>query len=203
MNYIDKIYYINLDKRTDRKELFEKQIDDYLIPRNKIERFPAIHNQSGMIGCNQSHLQVLKLALKNKFENILIFEDDFEFLIPKEKFYDLLNKFFQKYKDDYDVCYLQYSTLETTDKDEIIGQTKKSHGAAGYLINKKIIQDYINILEYSTNQLIKTNEHWNYQNDVCWHPLQKIKNFYYFKERIGKQRASHSDLSGQFCDRGF
>jgi len=203
MNFIDKIYYINLDKRRDRKELLEEEFDKMQIPKDKIERFPAFYNEEGMIGCNQSHLEVLKLALKNNYENVLIFEDDFKFLVTKENFYDLLNKFFQKYKDDYDVCFLQYNIVEKIDKDEIISQTTKSHGAAGYLINKKIISDFINILEEATKNLIKTKEHWNYQNDTCWHQLQKTRNFYFFNERIGKQRASYSDLSCEFCDRGF
>ena len=82
-------------------------------------------------------------------------------------------------------------------------KVKKSHGAGGYLINKKIIPEYINILETATKNLIETHEHWKYQNDVCWHELQKKRNFYYFKERIGKQRGSYSDLSDQYVDRNF
>jgi len=203
MENIDKIYYINLDKRIDRKELFEKEIENYELPLSKIERFPAIYNEIGMIGCNQSHLQLLKLAHENKYENVLIFEDDFEFLVSKDKFNNLLNNFFLKYKEDYDVCYLQYDLREYEDKDEIIGIAKKSHGAAGFLINKKIIPDYINILEKATKNLINTHEHWNYQNDACWHSLQKTRKFYYFKERIGKQRASFSDLSNIYVDRNF
>ena len=125
MENLDKIYYINLDKRIDRKQLFEKEIEKYELPRNKIERFPAIFNKIGMIGCNESHLAILKLALKNKYENILVFEDDFEFLVSKDKFYELLNDFFLKYQYDYDVCFLQYSLVEIEDKDDLIGKSKK------------------------------------------------------------------------------
>ena len=42
-NFVDKIYYINLEKRKDRKEHIEKQIKEYLDPNLKItERFNAI-----------------------------------------------------------------------------------------------------------------------------------------------------------------
>jgi glycosyl transferase family 25 len=200
MNFIDKIYYINLDKRTDRKELLEKEFDKMQIPKDKIERFAAINNTTaGMIGCNQSHLEILNLALLNNYENVLILEDDFEFLISREKFYNLLNKFFEKYKDDYEICYLQYNLINFEEKDELIGLAKKSYTSAGYLINKRIIKDFRDKLEIDTKKLIETGEHWNYAIDVSWHTFQYNRNVYYFKERVGKQRASYSD----FVDRGF
>ena len=142
MEYIDKIYYINLDRRTDRKELFEKQIEKYELPMNKIVRFSAIEDNYGAIGCSKSHLEILKLIQKNKFKNVLIFEDDFEFLVSKEEFYNNLNKFFNNYKDNFDFCYLQYNLLETEEKDNIVGYARKSYTSAGYLINIRIIKDF-------------------------------------------------------------
>jgi glycosyl transferase family 25 len=204
MNFIDKIYYINLDKRTDRKELLEKEFDKMQIPKDKIERFAAINNTiAGIIGCNQSHLEILNLALLNNYENVLILEDDFEFLISREKFYNLLNKFFEKYKDDYEICYLQYNLINFEEKDELIGLAKKSYTSAGYLINKRIIKDFRDKLEIDTKKLIETGEHWNYAIDVSWHTFQYNRNVYYFKERVGKQRASYSDLGKEYVDRGF
>lgn len=204
MNFIDKIYYINLDKRTDRKELLEKEFDKMQIPKDKIERFPAINNTTaGIIGCNQSHLEILNLALLNNYENVLILEDDFEFLISREKFYNLLNKFFENYKDDYEICYLQYNLKNFEEKDELIGLAKKSYTSAGYLINKRIIKDFRDKLEIDTKKLIETGKHWNYAIDVSWHTFQYNRNVYYFKERVGKQRASYSDLGKEYVDRGF
>lgn len=42
-----------------------------LIPKDKIERFSAINNTTAGIGCNQSHLKILNLALENNYENVL------------------------------------------------------------------------------------------------------------------------------------
>jgi glycosyl transferase family 25 len=174
-----------------------------LIPKDKIERFSAINNTTAGIGCNQSHLKILNLALENNYENVLILEDDFEFLIPQEKFYNLLNKFFEKYKDDYEICYLQYNLKIAEEKDELIGLAKKSYTSAGYLINKRIIKDFRDKLEIDTKKLIETGEHWNYAIDVSWHTFQYNRNVYYFKERVGKQRASYTDLGKEYVDRGF
>ena len=61
-----------------------------------------------------------------------------------------------------------------------------------------ILKQYIEILESATDNLIKTHKHWIYACDVCWHSLQKSGESYYFKQRIGKQRASFSNISNRF-----
>ncbi len=54
------IIYINLNKRTDRRELIEEELNNYKL---KYERFEAIDGQNfGLYGCLLSHLNVLKIA---------------------------------------------------------------------------------------------------------------------------------------------
>ena len=77
-NNIDKIFYINLDKRTDRKEEIENELKRMDLTA---ERYPAIYTpNSGIVGCGYSHLNVLKLAKERGYKNVLIFEDDCIFL---------------------------------------------------------------------------------------------------------------------------
>lgn len=74
---IDKIIYINLNKRIDRRTDIEKDLNDFNL---EYERFEAIETPGfGILGCGQSHLAVLKLAKERGYKNILIFEDDFTF----------------------------------------------------------------------------------------------------------------------------
>jgi GR25 family glycosyltransferase involved in LPS biosynthesis len=96
---IDKIYYINLDKREDRKEFMEDQLSDINIP---YERFSAIrpteadldskyktfHNRLankkyrsksqllGTFGCYMSHYLVQKKANESSHGDYLVLEDD-------------------------------------------------------------------------------------------------------------------------------
>ena len=70
---IDKIYYINLEKRTDRKEQIEKELDQFGLP---YERINAIEHTEGCIGCSCSHLFALKKAKEKGYKNVLIMEDD-------------------------------------------------------------------------------------------------------------------------------
>lgn len=73
--FIDKIMYINLDHRIDRRASIERQLS--VFSPNKVERFSAIYQPaSGFVGCAQSHIRVLEIAIENKYKNILIVEDD-------------------------------------------------------------------------------------------------------------------------------
>lgn len=63
-NNISHIFYINLKKRTDRKEHIEKQLNDFNL---LYERFEAIETPGfGCVGYTMSHLSVLKLAKEKK-----------------------------------------------------------------------------------------------------------------------------------------
>jgi glycosyl transferase family 25 len=56
---IDKIVYINLDKRPDRKEEIENELNSFDL---KYIRYKAIEHDMGIVGCGYSHLNVLKMA---------------------------------------------------------------------------------------------------------------------------------------------
>lgn len=99
---IDMIYYINLDKRTDRNEHVLKQIEKAGISMNQVKRFSAIngdtysfsdeelhlfrnadfmHTPSAkkMMGNQLSHFSIFKDAVQNKYERVLILQDDVVF----------------------------------------------------------------------------------------------------------------------------
>ena len=71
MNNIEKIVYINLDHRTDRRTQMEEELTGMDI---SAERFSAILRKPGCIGCLESHLAVLELAKASGWKNILILE---------------------------------------------------------------------------------------------------------------------------------
>ena len=77
MSFWDKIYCINLDRRKDRWGQCQEQFAKYDM---KVERFPAYETDIGSVGCYQSHLEIYRLAISQKLDNVLIFEDDVMFL---------------------------------------------------------------------------------------------------------------------------
>lgn len=107
IKYIDHIFYINLDKRKDRREHIEKVLTEYNLS-SITERYVAIETAySGIVGCSQSHLNVLKLARERGYKNVLVLEDDFEFLVTKEELNVKIEYLFKNYPD-FDVCMLSH-----------------------------------------------------------------------------------------------
>ena len=77
-DYFDAIYCINLDKRPDRWEWVKKEFEKMGI-EDKVKRFPAFDVNKKHVGCALSHRYIIKLAKENKYNNVLILEDDIYF----------------------------------------------------------------------------------------------------------------------------
>ncbi|MGE9552020.1 glycosyltransferase family 25 protein [Erwinia amylovora] len=78
-DFIDKVVYINLKKRTDRNESMQKELRSVGVPEEKIIRFEAVEREKGGMGCTLSHAGVLEMAECNQWPNVLILEDDMMF----------------------------------------------------------------------------------------------------------------------------
>ena len=195
---IDKIYYINLNKRTDRREQIEKGLNEFGL---KYERFEAIETHGfGIHGCGLSHLAVFKLAKENNYENVLILEDDFTFLVSKVEFEQELTSFFDL-KLPFDVLMLSYNLNQGEDTEYgFINKVKDAQTASGYLVNKHYYDTLIDLYEWAMPLLDQTKEHWIYANDQVWKRLQAKDSWYYFTNRIGKQAPGYSDNAQQFFD---
>jgi glycosyl transferase family 25 len=191
---IDKIFYINLNKRTDRKAEIENELLCYDL-FNKAERYEAIYTpHSGIVGCGYSHLNVLKLAKERNYQNVLILEDDFMFLVSKEEVEESLTSFFET-TPDYDVCMISYIVQkgEEVPNNTLIGKVLDGQTASGYIVSNHYLDTLIQLYEWAIPLLDQTNEHWNYANDHVWKRLQPKDNWYYLLKRLGKQRDGYSD----------
>lgn len=195
---IDRIIFINLDKRTDRLEIICDEFKKFNL-EDKVERFPAIYHQ-GAVGCAKSHLAVLKLAKERKYKNVLILEDDFYFVVSKEEFESNLKLFFENVKE-YDVCLFSYNLNKTEScKFPFLLKLLDCQTASGYLVNQHYYDTLINLYEKAIPLLESTGQHWIYANDQIWKQLQPIDNWYCFTTRLGKQRAGFSDNSQTYVD---
>jgi glycosyl transferase family 25 len=115
-NFFDKIICINLDKRPDRWAEIQEQFS-----KNNIEvtRFSAIDGNpmnwmsdnfegkqtsfNGAMGCIASHVGVYHLAKKNGWKNVLIIEDDCDFI---ENLNEIFKKSIETLPNDWDLLYL-------------------------------------------------------------------------------------------------
>lgn len=84
-DFFDEIYCINLDERTDRWQHAQQEFVKVGII-DRVKRFSAIRDDDGRIGIMKSNLAIVKIAKEKKLKNVLVFEDDVEFIVdnPQE-----------------------------------------------------------------------------------------------------------------------
>ena len=186
---IDKIIFINLKHRTDRKKEIIFELDNFNL---KYELFEAISHNNGAIGCSKSHLQVIKIAKQKGYKNILVLEDDFQFIVDKKVFYNEIKKLKNV---NFDVCLLAYNTPNLYESDyPFLYKIKDAQTTAGYIVQSHYYDTLINHWEKSVKLFEETNDDTKYTCDQSWKELQRNDNWYCFKNRIGKQRESYSDI---------
>jgi GR25 family glycosyltransferase involved in LPS biosynthesis len=209
-NKIDRIYYINLQHRQDRKDEFLNNFS----PKDeaKIRRIDAVHtNEYGAIGCFKSHIKALEMALadsKNPNDIVLICEDDFYI---KDIFYcnRMLDWAFDALPD-WDVIMLAHNTHTSngtpysTRNNEKIIQVTHSATASGYLMKSSYVPKLLEIYKRDDAEYEKTKEFKReYINDVSWIELQKKDKWFAFVPTIATQRRSYSDIQKGVVDYGL
>jgi GR25 family glycosyltransferase involved in LPS biosynthesis len=55
-----------------------------MFEREKVIRLEATLHENGLIGCVESHINALQLAMDNQWPNVLIVEDDLKFVNIEE-----------------------------------------------------------------------------------------------------------------------
>jgi glycosyl transferase family 25 len=195
---IDKIIYINLKRREDRKLQIENELNSFNLSYERFEATEIVNH--GILGCGYSHLGVLKLAKERNYNNILILEDDFVFTLSKEDFESHLEKFFDL-QLQYDVFMLVYNEHQHIQPTEhpFLSRIITSSNASAYIVNNSYYDTLIELLEINMPLLEQTKQHWNYANDQVWCRLQQQNIWYGIKPLAGKQRSSSdSDTTDGF-----
>ena len=209
MNYIDRVYYINLDHRTDRRLEIEKVLDDLGCPTEKRERISAFtHPKFGTLGCTKSHMYTLERFIESGLETCLILEDDFIYE-SVERFNEFVSEVFAA-KIDFDLIQLSYNhnglqSEETPHK--ILRKVHKSGTTASMIVHKtfapKLLANYKEGHELLLDYIQKHGSTIHHlMIDVYWQHLQSQSNWYCFSPRLGYQRESYSDIENKVVNYG-
>lgn len=193
---INRVYYINLEYRKDRNAHIIEEFKRMSIPNDKIHRINAIKHERGYIGCGKSHILALKDAIDNNYEHVIIFEDDFQFVVSSEYLNKVLIHLF-KTDTSYNICLLGYNMIKCTEYDEHLIKVINAQTASGYLISKRYIPILLQCFEEAVLHLENSKPYEVYAIDQHWKKLQgENKKWYAFKQRIGIQMESYSDILG-------
>jgi GR25 family glycosyltransferase involved in LPS biosynthesis len=152
--YVDRIFYINMDKDVKRNEAIIKEFNKNNIwnferisgvvvtdiPANKIQG-PFIDNQDkekyirGSIGCLLSHKKIIEIALERGYSRICVLEDDVYFV---ENFEEQFSKYVDNLNANvpYQIAYLGVVDSDNVIDDREIKKLKNhAFGAFAYMMN--------------------------------------------------------------------
>ena len=177
-------YVINLIERNDKKIYIERLFHEKNI---KFEFYRPVKHSNPKRGCLESHLHLIRNALENKFDKILIFEDDVKFLKSLKNL--------KEPPSDWNMIYLGgtvHRIMDNKNKYYTRVQTWTTHA---YFINLKD-RDFVN----------KLLEMENYNEEVDRFYLEKINpkfKCYMSNPMIAIQKEDYSDIEGQEVNYDF
>ena len=188
---IDRVLYINLDHRTDRRTEIESELEIMGLASIS-ERFPAIrHETIGGVGCGRSHIEVMKLAKERGYSQILVLEDDFMLTVDQETLEENLAQITDL---NFDVCLLSYNLQNSRESVyPFMKRVLEAQTTSGYIVKIHYYDTLIQVFSDAVVGFEQTNYHWIYAIDVAWKVLQARDTWYCFSPRLGKQRPSYSD----------
>jgi hypothetical protein len=113
-DYFDRVVVINLDRRQDRWDSFQRSLKGIHWPFREPERVPAVDGDAvtvpiwwkqggGAWGCLMSHVRIIEDCIRAGVGRVLIMEDDVVFV---EDFAEQLRAFLKHVPEDWDQLYL-------------------------------------------------------------------------------------------------
>lgn len=195
-----KGFYINLEKRIDRKQHMKNQLEKIQMDNN-ITRFNAIKILNGRIGCSLSHLKCLQMAKEANWECVMIVEDDILFMLPND-FVENVNSFFSNKKNKWDVLLLAGNNLPPFKiNDSVSIQVSHCQTTTGYIVKRHYYDTLISNIKEGVEKLMKDPEnHFYYAIDKYWLRLQKQDRWMLLVPIIVIQKPDYSDIEKKYTD---
>lgn len=185
--------YINLDKRKDRNERTIKQLKKINI--TEPNRFSAIENEKGIIGCAESHIKVIEYAIEKDLPYLVVFEDDIDIIEPKllkVKINNLINS-------DFDVLMLGGNNFGGKKIDNNLLKVERCYTTTAYIIKKHYYSTWLNNLKEGLDILKRTDDR-QYSLDSHNHILQRKDKWYLLIPICIIQRKGYSDIENKKTD---
>jgi GR25 family glycosyltransferase involved in LPS biosynthesis len=204
MDKIDKVFYINLEKRIDRRvEIEDELVNNFKYTR--AERFVGILYKPGCYGCIMSHICLLRKMIVNNWDTMMVFEDDVKLLTDRANIDLHINMFLND--DQLDILCIGNSCGDNKPYNELMNRCFNTQTTSCYIIKKKFVKSLLECLFIDNAESMTYPEdsndlylHTKQYIDVAWFPLQKIHYFMMPKIRQVLQRPSYSDIVEKFTD---
>ena len=198
LNYfhdIRHLLYINLDSRIDRRTHFESQFNKIGL---QTQRFSAIRNNDGAIGCSMSHIACLEIAIRNKWDHVLVCEDDATITNPGQLVYQV-NQFLNRFKDSWDVLLFGGNNYQPfrIESPECV-RVANCQTTTSYLVRRPYFETLLANFKEGLRKLIADpSQQPKYAIDQYWKNLQRKDRWYLIVPITVIQRPDYSDVSKQ------
>jgi len=198
----DKVFLINLDKRSDRLDARYKVFKEYGVD-NLVERYRAVPPpinefndyindgkkiKLGEYGCISSHVNIIKMAKANKWKSVLVLEDDVEFI--NHEYID--SAIDQLQGKEWDLFYLGNNTHTPLSKaDKNLLNLKEGYATHAVAYHERFYDQIISAFDKKEIEIIDV---WLSEvgqakgNSYCSYPITAI------------QENSFSDIHNQVID---
>jgi GR25 family glycosyltransferase involved in LPS biosynthesis len=194
---ITNVVFINLDSRTDRRTHFESQFGNIRLGLQP-QRFAAIRNADGAIGCSMSHIACMEMAIKKKWDHVLVCEDDATIINP-DQLVDQVNHFFNRFNDSWDVLLLagnNYQPFRQESPEAV--RVANCQTATAYLVRRPYFETLLaNFREGLGKLKAEPTKQPKYAIDQYWKLLQRTGRWYLIVPISVIQRPDYSDISKQ------
>ena len=175
---ITNVVFINLDSRTDRRTHFESQFGNIRLGLQP-QRFAAIRNADGAIGCSMSHVACMEMAIKNKWDHVLVCEDDATIINPGQ-LVDQVNHFFNRFNDSWDVLLLagnNYQPFRQESPEAV--RVANCQTATAYLVRRPYFETLLANFREGLGELkAEPTKQPKYAIDQYWKLLQRTGRWY-------------------------
>ena len=203
MEKINKVFYINLDKRPDRRKEIEEELTTKFL-FNKAERFPGLPYEPGIYGCTMSHICLLRKMILNGWETMMVFEDDAQLLTTREEIDKHINVFLED--NTLDILCIGNSCGDNVPYNQLMNRCFNTQTTSCYVIKKKFVNIFLeSVFKDPTESMTLSPDNPDLHLklkiiDVGWAPLQKTHYFMMPKIRQVLQRPSYSDIIHRMAD---
>lgn len=201
-NIIDKVIFINLDKRKDRRVRIVKHLKKIGVPKDKIVRLDAVEYSPGYIGCSLSHIAALEMAQQKKWERVLVLEDDFSFCETEKNFENVNDYFNALNNSNWHVAFLaaNYKKVTPLKSVDYIVRVDKAWCACAYIVNSSYYDKLIHNYRSGVFALLQGGSQHEYALDVNWHSCMQEDLWLGIFPNSGYQLPDKSDIEGVTVD---
>lgn len=193
--FIDKLYYLNLQHRSDRLMQIQNEFASVgWLNRSELVVAAAVPTH-GAIGCVRSHLRALRRFLADpNARHALIVEDDLEFTAdPRVN----ITRFLTDHgHDGWDVLMLASNTMKEEPYKEYAIRALVAGTTSAYAVTRAFAPKVIQAFEEGLHQLryAEVYDPPHFAADAIWQPLQLVSRWYCLAPKVARQRPGFSDI---------